>query len=156
MGGEYCFVYDSRQGLLTNRGGMYDKIYPASITKLYTAYVAMQILSPSAPVEATEELLAIPAWDSSKAHIQPGEVLTAEMLVAGMMLPSGNDAAMVLAAAAGRVIAQDETLAAADAVQVFVDEMNRQADELGFEKSQAHVLFGYRERVRFFFAKNCT
>ena len=52
-----------------------------------------------------------------------------------MMLPSGNDAAMVLAAAAGRVIAQDEALAAADAVQVFVDEMNRQADELGFEKS---------------------
>ena len=51
------------------------------------------------------------------------------------MLPSGNDAAVILAAAAGRVIAQDQQLAPADAVQVFVDEMNRQAELLGFEKS---------------------
>ena len=57
------------------------------------------------------------------------------MLVEGMMLPSGNDAAMVLAAAAGRVIAQDETLSAQDAVDAFVDEMNRQSEALGFEKT---------------------
>jgi len=52
-----------------------------------------------------------------------------------MMLPSGNDAAMVLAAAAGRRIAEDETISAGEAVQVFVMEMNRKAEELGFEKS---------------------
>jgi D-alanyl-D-alanine carboxypeptidase (penicillin-binding protein 5/6) len=52
-----------------------------------------------------------------------------------MMLPSGNDAAMILAAAAGRRIAGDETLEPEEAVQAFVAEMNRQAKGMGFEKT---------------------
>ena len=144
VGGEYCFVYDSRQGLLTNRGGMYDKIYPASITKLYTAYVAMQILSPSAPVEATEELLAIPAWDSSKAHIQPGEVLTAEMLVAGMMLPSGNDAAYLLAYAAGKLLAGSGS-DPVHAIDVFMETVNEYAQQDGLTGTHFVTPDGYHD-----------
>ena len=51
------------------------------------------------------------------------------------MLPSGNDAAMVLAAAAGRKIAGDGKLSGEEAVQLFIMEMNRMAEELGFERS---------------------
>ena len=72
---------------------------------------------------------------SSMAYVGKGHQLRVKMLVEGMMLPSGNDAATVLAAAAGRAIAGDETLSGADAVAVFVDEMNAQADALGFEKT---------------------
>ena len=51
------------------------------------------------------------------------------------MLPSVNDAAIVLAGAAGRKLAGDETLDAEEAMYTFVDEMNRKAEELGFERS---------------------
>ena len=110
------------------------KLFPASITKLFSTYVALQYLNPDTIVTAGDELDLVHAG-SSLAYISRGTQSRVSMLVEGMMLPSGNDAAMVLAAAAGRAIAQDEALAAADAVAVFVDEMNRQADKLGFEKS---------------------
>ena len=108
------------------------KLFQASITKLFTTYVALQYLDPDTVITAGSELDLVHEG-SSIAFVGNGSQLRVKMLVEGMMLPSGNDAAMVLAAAAGRVIAQDESLAAADAVQVFVDEMNRQADLLGFE-----------------------
>ena len=69
------------------------------------------------------------------AYICKGSQVRVKTLVEGMMLPSGNDAAMVLAAAAGRVIAQDENMTPEEAVNTFVDEMNRQAALLGFENT---------------------
>ena len=110
------------------------KLFPASITKLFSAYVALQYLEPDTIITAGDELDLVHEG-SSLAYVPPGSQVRVRMLVDGMMLPSGNDAAVILAAAAGRVIAQDELLAPADAVQVFVDEMNRQAELLGFEKS---------------------
>ena len=65
------------------------------------------------------------------------------MVIEAMMLPSGNDAAMILAAAAGRRIAGDESMDAGTAVQEFVAEMNRQAESLGFEKSHFANPDGY-------------
>ena len=110
------------------------KVFPASITKLFSCYVALQYLDPETVITAGSELELVPSG-SSIAWIGKGAQLRVKMLVEAMMLPSGNDAAVILAAAAGRVIAQDQQLAPADAVQVFVDEMNRQAELLGFEKS---------------------
>ena len=110
------------------------KLFPASITKLFTAYVALQYLDPDTVVTAGSELKLVEPG-SSLAWIARGHQIKVKMLIEGMLLPSGNDAAMVLSCAAGRVIAQDPQMAAADAVQVFVDEMNRQAELLGFEMS---------------------
>ena len=129
------FVYDTNTDkMLYSKSVETGKLFPASTTKLFTTYVALQHLDPNAVITIGDELDLVHEG-SSMAYVPRGGKLLARTLVEGMMLPSGNDAAMVLAAAAGRVIAQDEALAAADAVQVFVDEMNRQADELGFEKS---------------------
>lgn len=110
------------------------KLFPASITKLFSAYVALQYLEPDTIITAGDELDLVHEG-SSLAYVPPGSQVRVRMLVEGMMLPSGNDAAMVMAAAAGRAIAGDEALPGKDAVQTFVDEMNRQADALGFEKS---------------------
>lgn len=110
------------------------KVFPASITKLFSTYVALQYLDPNTIVTAGDELDLVHDG-SSMAYVGKGHQLRVKMLVEGMMLPSGNDAATVLAAAAGRAIAGDETLSGADAVAVFVDEMNAQADALGFEKT---------------------
>lgn len=110
------------------------KLYPASITKLFSAYVALQYLHPKDEVTAKDELDLVQPG-SSVAYIGRWSRLYVQTIIEGMMLPSGNDAAMVLAAAAGRRIAGDEALPAAEAVQTFVAEMNRMAKELGFERS---------------------
>ena len=110
------------------------KLYPASITKLYSAYVALQYLEPKDVLTVGDEVKLVEPG-SSVAYLGKGQQLYVQTVVEAMMLPSGNDAAMVLAAAAGRKIAEDDTLSAEDAVTAFVHEMNRMAKELGFEKS---------------------
>lgn len=128
---QYAFVYDTAgSSFLFTHGNPDDRIYPASITKLFTALVALRHLSAEQTVTVGDALYTVPA-DSSKAFLQFGDVLTVEQLVYGMLLPSGNDAARVLAAAAGRVIAGNDALPAADAIDAFVAEMNHQAEANG-------------------------
>ena len=136
-------VYDSTDDqLLYTKSVDGGKLYPASITKLFTCYVALQILDPSKVVTAGSELNLV-AEDSSMAYIYRNQQVTVKMLVGGMMMPSGNDAAMIMAAAAGRKLAGDSKLPAEEAVRTFVAEMNRQAKELGFEKTHFTNPDGY-------------
>ena len=111
-----------------------EKLYPASITKLFSAYVGLQHLNPEEVLTVGDELELVQPG-SSVAYLSRGQQLYVRTVVEGMMLPSGNDAAIVLACAAGRRIANDPELHHTEAVQVFVDEMNRKAEELGFERS---------------------
>jgi len=132
---DQLLVYDATNDkmLYTNtREG--EKLYPASITKLFSAYVALQYLKPKDEITVTDELELVQPG-SSMAYVGRGSRLYVQTIVEGMMLPSGNDAAMILAATAGRRIADDQSLSAAEAVEVFVMEMNRMAEELGFERS---------------------
>lgn len=102
------------------------RIYPASITKLFTAYVALQYLSPDSYVTVSDAVdLVVPG--SSVAGLQTGSTLTVEQLIAALLLPSGNDAAYVLAAEAGKAIAGDPSLSTEDAVEKFVWCMNEMA-----------------------------
>ena len=136
-------VYDSTNDqLLYTKAPEGGKLYPASVTKLFTCYVALQILDPSKVITAGNELNLV-ADDSSKAYIYRNQQVTVKMLVGGMMMPSGNDAAMIMAAAAGRKLAGDSRLPAEEAVRTFVAEMNRQAKELGFEKTHFSNPDGY-------------
>ena len=136
-------VYDSTNDqLLYTKSVEGGKLYPASVTKLFTCYVALQILDPSKVVTAGSELNLV-AEGSSKAYIYRNQQVTVKMLVGGMMMPSGNDAAMIMAAAAGRKLAGDSRLPAEEAVRTFVAEMNRQAQELGFEKTHFTNPDGY-------------
>lgn len=135
MQARQILVYDTNTDrILYTKAVESGKLYPASTTKLFSAYVALQYIAPDTVITVGDELDLVHEG-SSMAFIPKGSQLLAETVVEGMLLPSGNDAAMILATAAGRVIAQDETLPAADAVEEFVAEMNRQADALGFEKS---------------------
>lgn len=133
---DQILVYDATTDeILYSKTVEGSKLYPASTTKLFSAYVALQYLEPDTVITAGDELDLLEEG-SSIAYITKKHQLTARMLVEGMLLPSGNDAALVLAAGAGKAIAGDESLGGIEAVQVFVEEMNRMAGELGFEKSQ--------------------
>lgn len=132
----HILVYDATNDeILYTRTVDGGKLYPASTTKLFSTWVALRHLDPETVITAGSELDLVEEG-SSFAYITKKHKLTAQMLVEGMMLPSGNDAALVLAAGAGRAVAGDESLDGPAAVQVFVEEMNRMAEELGFRNSQ--------------------
>lgn len=135
MSAGHIFVYDTaRRKMLFSSTPATEALFPASITKLFSAWVALQILEPDTVITAGKELGLLQPG-SSTAFIAYGSKLTAQMLVEAMLLPSGNDAAYVLAAAAGREIAQDADLSAKKAVAVFMEEMNRMAADVGLANS---------------------
>ena len=142
---QQAFVYDCQTGEFTYlKGQADDKVYPASITKLFTAYVALQFLQPEDLITAGDELDMVGAG-SSVAEIEKGNTLTVEMLVQAMLLPSGNDASYLMAVAAGRAIAEDETLSPGAAADLFVREMNGQARVLGLSGTHFTNPDGYHD-----------
>lgn len=125
------FVYDVKnEKFLTISGQENETIYPASVTKLFTCYVALQYLKADEVLTVGNELDMV-VWGSSVADLRKGDKLTVSQLVEAMLLPSGNDAAYVLAANAGRRILKDENADFMYAVVVFMEEMNSQVEELG-------------------------
>lgn len=144
MEAEHIFVYDCTAGkMLFSSTDPADRLWPASITKLFTAYVALVYLPPERVITVGDEL-ALVRSGSSTAFLARGHRLTAGMLVEAMLLPSGNDAAYTLAAAAGRQIS-GENLDAEAAVGVFVAEMNRQAQLLGLKDTHFSNPDGYHQ-----------
>lgn len=93
--------------------------YPASTTKIMTALVTLENADLTQQVTVEEGDFTNVTADSSVAGFEPGEVLTVEQLLYGLMLPSGNDASYILA----RAVADD--------VDTFVQMMNDRAAELG-------------------------
>ena len=141
----HIFVYDTaNRKMLFSSTPSTEALYPASITKLFTAWVALQILPADTVVTAGKELGLLQPG-SSTAFIAYGTRLKVEMLVEAMLLPSGNDAAYVLAAAAGREIAGDPELSAKKAVAVFMEETNRRAAEVGLANSHFVTPDGYHD-----------
>lgn len=90
----------------------------ASTTKLMTALVAAEYLGGdlSRPVEIRREWTGI---EGTSLYLKPGEKLTMETLLYGLLLHSGNDAAVALAGAC------------AGDVETFVGWMNQRAKDLG-------------------------
>jgi len=94
------------------------KHLPASTTKLMTALVALESCSPEqvitvGPVEK----------EGSQMGLSAGDKMTVENLLYGMLIPSGNDAGMVLATSCARSYDQ------------FIARMNEKAVELGMTNS---------------------
>lgn len=97
---------------------IYKKKYPASTTKILTAYVAIKYGDLN-EVFTVSENACRQAYDSSVAGLSPGDQLTLRELLYGLMLASGNDAAIVIAEGI------DGT------TEAFVKRMNREAKMLG-------------------------
>ena len=149
----HYFVYDcARENVMAVSGEMTDKIYPASVTKLFTAYVALRYLEPETVVTVGQEVNMVAA-DSSLAYIKNGQELTVAQLVEGMLLPSGNDAAYAVAAAAARVKSGDSGLSASEAVKYFVNMMNETAQELGMTGTNFRNPDGYHDHEHY---TNCA
>lgn len=144
-----AFVYDCQKEEFTYLLGQpEDRVWPASITKLFSIHVAMQYLEMDWELVAGSVLDRIPE-DASTAKLERGDVCTVETLLKGMLLPSGNDAAYLIATEAGREIAQDPDLGIDEAVAVFAEEMNKQARELGMADTHFVNPDGYHDEEHY-------
>lgn len=125
------FVFDCTAGMFrTISQDPTVRIYPASITKLITASIALQYLQSDQMVTVGEAMNMVAAG-SSVAELKKGDTVSVKDLIGGMILPSGNDAAYALALEAGRVILQNPTASADAAVSAFVSRMNEYAGQIG-------------------------
>jgi D-alanyl-D-alanine carboxypeptidase len=72
---------------------------PASLTKIFTAMVAVDLMGMNTLVTVPDSIRQLPA-DSTFMGLTPGERITVRELLYGVFLTSGNDAAETLASAA--------------------------------------------------------
>lgn len=92
----------------------------ASITKIMTAVIAIENGNLEDKVTVGEEVLSM---YGSNIYIELGEEMSLKDLLYGLMLRSGNDAAIVIAHYIG------------GSEEKFVDMMNKKAKEIGMEKT---------------------
>ncbi|MBV9544916.1 MAG: D-alanyl-D-alanine carboxypeptidase [Chloroflexi bacterium] len=114
-------VIDEASGQLIYSVLPYTEVPQASTTKMATTIVALE-RSPDLTrrIKVTISAMAMAARDgSSTMGIEPGETVSLDTLLHGMMLPSGNDAAEQVA------------VALADSREQYLDWMNQEAAALG-------------------------
>ncbi|HKP51583.1 MAG TPA: D-alanyl-D-alanine carboxypeptidase family protein [Chloroflexia bacterium] len=120
--------YPSGRILYTKRA--HDQLAPASTTKILTAILALEY-------GKLDDLVAIMPDDlvgESTMGLQNGEKQTMHDLLYGLMLPSGNDAAMAIARTLGsRVVAGEVALK--PPVARFAEMMNVRVGQLGLTDS---------------------
>ncbi|MCR5615614.1 MAG: hypothetical protein K6F45_05565 [Saccharofermentans sp.] len=92
----YC-VYDKTTDMIVISQNLDDKIYPASQTKIMTCMLSLEILDLNAQLTTSETAMSYVEEGSSVMGIKVGEKVKVSELLYGLMLPSGNDAAYVLA-----------------------------------------------------------
>ncbi len=90
---------------------------PASTTKLMTAYVVFQDLAAGHIKLDTQFTVSKKAWQQigSRMFLKPGSQVSVDELLQGMLVPSGNDAAMALAQGVAGTEAGFVTMMNADA-----------------------------------------
>ena len=102
-----------------------ERVEPASLTKLMTAYLVFAAVRDKKLVLEQQARVSERAWHAlgSRMFIQPGRPVTVDELIRGMVIQSGNDACIALAEAV------------AGAEEVFAQMMNREAARLGMKNS---------------------
>ena len=117
---EAALLVSPDSGMVLYEKNADERRYPASTTKIMTALLVLEnVADLNETVTAQASDFETLEADSSSAGIKEGETVTVEDLLYGLMLPSGNEAAYMLA----RHVA--------GSYEAFVDMMNKRAEELG-------------------------
>lgn len=123
------FVMDAGSGAVLVEKDADERVEPASLVKIMTAYLVFRELK-AGKISLDEEILVSErAWrtgmaGASRMFIEVGTSVTVEDLIRGMIVQSGNDACVALA----------ERIAGTE--RAFVDLMNAQAKALGMNNTR--------------------
>jgi D-alanyl-D-alanine carboxypeptidase (penicillin-binding protein 5/6) len=119
-------VLDYNSGDIIASNNVDAKRAPASLTKLMTAYVVFQLIKDGRANLEDDVKISEKAWKTggSKSFIEVGKTIKLETLLKGMIIQSGNDAAVALA----------EHIAGTEGT--FTAYMNEYAQELGMHNTR--------------------
>ncbi len=93
---EAAGVFLPTDGTISYQKNIYEKMYPASTTKIMTAYLALTQGNLDDIVTVSEHAVDQPS-DSSVCGLRAGDQIKLSDLLYGLMLKSGNDAAIAIA-----------------------------------------------------------
>lgn len=122
-------LVDAMSGLTITSSAATRRMEPASLTKLMTAYVVFTAIGEKrtrldTAVQVTAAAVAAPGRAGSRMYIEPGRAVTVDELLRGLIVVSGNDAAVALAEHA------------AGSSEAFVERMNAEARRLGMSNTR--------------------
>lgn len=92
---EAAVLIDSQSGEILYEKNATKKMYPASITKIVTAIVAIETLDDLSEIATVSENATL--VEGTRVYLVEGEQMSIYQLLQGMMVNSGNDAAIVIA-----------------------------------------------------------
>ncbi|HBC32526.1 MAG TPA: D-alanyl-D-alanine carboxypeptidase [Clostridiales bacterium] len=114
---ESAILIDAGSGTILAQKNADKKMYPASLTKIMTAILAIELGELTDVITVDDDTPF--EIDGSHIALEPGEILTLKELLYALMLPSANDAASAIAKHYG------------GSLENFVKMMNEKAKELG-------------------------
>jgi serine-type D-Ala-D-Ala carboxypeptidase (penicillin-binding protein 5/6) len=119
------YLMDYASGTVLAQDSADERVEPASLTKLMTAYVVFKALAAGELALDEQVTVSVRAWRTggTRMFIEVGSQVGVEDLIRGMLIQSGNDASVALA----------ERIAGT--VEGFVARMNEQAAALGMQNS---------------------
>lgn len=117
-------VVMGKDGTVYYGRGADEQVKIASITKVMTAILAMENCKMDEKITVSNAAATV---GNSTAGLLEGDELTVEQALRGLMIPSGNDAAIALAEYVGKKIDPKTK----DAEATFVKAMNERAKKLG-------------------------
>jgi D-alanyl-D-alanine carboxypeptidase len=122
---EGALVLDGESGAVLYAKGAHNRLPQASTTKIMTAIVALENgrLDDRFTVDVDSQQLYL-TTESTVMGLMPGQTVSLETLLYGLMLSSGNDAAIAIAKRIGGTEAR------------FVEMMNAKARQLGLRDTQ--------------------
>jgi D-alanyl-D-alanine carboxypeptidase (penicillin-binding protein 5/6) len=125
IGAKAYILVDHFSGRVLAENNADQRLEPASLTKIMTAYVVFRELAKGALKLDTMVTVSEKAWrtEGSRMFAQVGAQISVENLLKGMIVQSGNDASVALA----EQVAGDEA--------VFAQVMNQNAERLGMKNT---------------------
>lgn len=117
-------VVNAKTGEVYSAKDATKKVSPASLTKLMTAMIALDVASPSAKLLASGNAAT---QEPTVLGVKPGEQFTLEELIPALIMTSANDAATIIGEEVLREYGGNE--------KIFVEFMNRKAELLGLGKT---------------------
>ena len=115
-----CIVLDRLSKKILYGKNEYNKVKMASTTKIMTATIIIENCDLSKTIEVSKKAAGT---GGSRLGLKTGDKITIKDLLYGLLLCSGNDAAVALAESAG------------GSIQGFSDLMNKKAKELGLDNT---------------------
>ena len=99
LSAQYAVAIDANSGLVLYNKNMDERMYPASMTKVMTAIVALDMIENLDKTTVITQSDIDTVWETgaSSANFEVGETVTYRDLLLGAILPSGADATRALA-----------------------------------------------------------